>query len=62
MLAIGAATDAAKLAGMIKNLKAAGNDAELITLPGGQPELTPAEMEKLWPQIFKWLKKRKITS
>jgi acetyl esterase/lipase len=29
-----------------------GADAELIPLP--------AEMSKLWPQIFKWLKKRKI--
>jgi acetyl esterase/lipase len=35
-------------------LKEAGDDAELITVPG--------EMSKLWPQIFKWLKKRKIGS
>lgn len=43
-------------------LKSAGSDAELITVPGGQHGFTPAEMEKLWPQIFKWLKKHKITS
>ena len=39
---------------LTKALKEAGDDAELITVPG--------EMSKLWPQIFKWLKKRKIGS
>jgi acetyl esterase/lipase len=45
---------------LINALKAAGDDAELITVPGGQHGFTPEEMNKLWPQIFKWLKKRKI--
>jgi acetyl esterase/lipase len=45
---------------LVKALKSAGNDAELITVPGGRHGFTPAEMEQLWPQIFQWLKKRKI--
>jgi acetyl esterase/lipase len=45
---------------LIKALKAAGDDAELITVPGGKHGFPPEEMNKLWPQIFKWLKKRKI--
>jgi len=45
---------------LVKALKNAGNDAELITVPGGRHEFTPDEMSKLWPQIFQWLKKRKI--
>lgn len=44
----------------IKALKGAGDDAELITVPGGQHGFTPEQMSKLWPQIFKWLSKRKI--
>ncbi|HYL34741.1 MAG TPA: alpha/beta hydrolase [Bryobacteraceae bacterium] len=47
---------------LIKALKAAGDDAELITVSGGQHGFEPGEMEKLWPPIFKWLKKRKIGS
>ncbi|MGD0438370.1 MAG: alpha/beta hydrolase [Bryobacteraceae bacterium] len=43
-------------------LKSAGSDAELIAVPGGQHGFSPEEMDKLWPQIFKWLKKHKITS
>ncbi|HEY6328867.1 MAG TPA: alpha/beta hydrolase [Blastocatellia bacterium] len=43
-------------------LKAAGDDAELITVPGGQHGFQPVEMARLWPQIFKWLKKRKIAA
>jgi acetyl esterase/lipase len=41
-------------------LKIAGDDTELITVPEGKHGFTPDEMEKLWPQIFKWLKKRKV--
>ncbi|HEV8037300.1 MAG TPA: alpha/beta hydrolase [Bryobacteraceae bacterium] len=43
---------------LTKALKEAGADAELIVVPGGQ--LEPGEMTKLWSQIFKWLRKRKI--
>lgn len=39
---------------LTKALKEVGDDAELITSPG--------EISKLWPQIFKWLRKRKIGS
>jgi acetyl esterase/lipase len=45
---------------LTKELKAVGTDVELITVPGGNHGFEPAEMNKLWPQIFKWLKKRKI--
>jgi len=47
---------------LTKELKAAGDQAELITVSGGQHGFPPDEMSKLWPQIFKWLKKHKITS
>jgi acetyl esterase/lipase len=47
---------------LVKALKSAGDDAELITIPGGKHGFAPEEMEQLWPQIFKWLKKRKIGS
>jgi acetyl esterase/lipase len=47
---------------LTKELKAAGNQAELITVPGGQHGFPPEEMSQLWPQIFKWLKKHKISS
>ncbi len=47
---------------LTKALKAAGNQAELITVPGGKHGFPPEEMAKLWPQIFKWLKKHKIGS
>jgi acetyl esterase/lipase len=46
---------------LTKELKAAGDQAELITVPGGQHGFPPDEMSKLWPQIFKWLKKHKIS-
>jgi acetyl esterase/lipase len=46
--------------GLTKALRAAGDDTELITVPGGRHGFTPDEMTKLWPQIFKWLKKRRI--
>jgi acetyl esterase/lipase len=45
---------------LTRSLKEAGDDVELITVPGGQDGFDAAEMAKLWPQIFKWLKKRKI--
>jgi acetyl esterase/lipase len=45
---------------LTKSLKEAGDEAELITVAGGKDEFDSAEMAKLWPQIFKWLKKRKI--
>jgi len=46
---------------LTKELKAVGNQAELITVPGGQHGFPPEEMSRLWPQIFKWLKKHKIS-
>ena len=47
---------------LTKELNAAGDQAELITVPGGQHGFPPEEMSKLWPQIFNWLKKHKISS
>jgi dipeptidyl aminopeptidase/acylaminoacyl peptidase len=47
---------------LTKALKSAGDDAELITVPGGKHAFTPDQMQKLWPQIFAWLKKHKIAS
>jgi acetyl esterase/lipase len=47
---------------LVKALKQAGNDAELITVPGGKHGFTPTEMDQLWPQIFRWLKKHKVVS
>jgi acetyl esterase/lipase len=47
---------------LTKELKTAGDQAELITVPGGKHGFPPDEMSKLWPQIFKWLKKHKISS
>ena len=46
---------------LVKALKNAGDDAELITVPSGQHGFTPAQMDQLWPRIFQWLKKRKIS-
>jgi dipeptidyl aminopeptidase/acylaminoacyl peptidase len=45
---------------LVQALRNAGDDAELITVPGGKHGFMPAEMEQLWPQIFRWLKKHKI--
>ena len=45
---------------LVKALKTAGDDAELITVPGGRHGFTPGQMDQLWPQIFRWLKKRKL--
>jgi len=47
---------------LTKALKAAGDNAELVTVTGGKHGFTPEEMSKLWPQIFKWLKRHKISS
>jgi acetyl esterase/lipase len=47
---------------LVKALKNAGDDATLITVPSANHGFTPEEMERLWPQIFQWLKKRKINS
>jgi acetyl esterase/lipase len=47
---------------LVKSLKNAGDDAELITVPGGKHGFTPAEMDQLWPRIFQWLKKHKVVS
>jgi dipeptidyl aminopeptidase/acylaminoacyl peptidase len=47
---------------LTKELKASGVQAELITVSGGQHGFQPEEMSKLWPQIFRWLKKHKIGS
>lgn len=47
---------------LTNELKAAGDKAELITVRGGQHGFPPEEMNKLWPEIFKWLKKQKIGS
>jgi acetyl esterase/lipase len=45
---------------LTKALKEAGADADLITVSTSQHGFNANEMSKLWPQIFKWLKKRKI--
>jgi acetyl esterase/lipase len=47
---------------LIKAIRSAGGDAELITVPGGKHGFTLQEMDELWPQIFKWLKKHKISN
>jgi acetyl esterase/lipase len=47
-------------AALVKALKNAGDDADLITVPGGKHGFTPAQMDQLWPQIFQWLKKHKV--
>jgi len=43
---------------LVDALKASGDDAQLITVPGGKHGFTPEEMSKLWPRIAQWLKKR----
>jgi acetyl esterase/lipase len=47
---------------LTKAIRSAGGDAELITVPAGKHGFTPQEMDELWPQIFKWLKKHKISN
>jgi acetyl esterase/lipase len=46
---------------LTKAIKNAGGNAELITVPGGKHGFTPQQMDELWPQIFKWLKKHRIS-
>jgi acetyl esterase/lipase len=45
---------------LIKALKAAGDQAELITAPGGKHGFDAEQSAKLWPDVFKWLKKHKV--
>jgi acetyl esterase/lipase len=45
---------------LVKALKTAGNQADLIRVPGGQHGFTPEQMSKIWPDVFKWLKKHKV--
>jgi acetyl esterase/lipase len=47
---------------LAKALKSAGDDATLITIPGGGHGFTLQEMVQATPQIFLWLKKHKIGS
>jgi len=47
---------------LTKAIRSAGGDAELITVPGGKHGFTPQQMDELWPRIFKWLKKRKLSN
>jgi len=47
---------------LTKAIRSAGGDAELITVAAGKHGFTAEQMDALWPQIFKWLKKRKISS
>ncbi len=47
---------------LTKAIKSAGGDADLITVPEGKHGFTPQQMDELWPRIFKWLKKHKISS
>jgi dipeptidyl aminopeptidase/acylaminoacyl peptidase len=47
---------------LVKALKNAGDEAQLITVPGGGHGFTSDEMDRLWPRIFQWLKKRKMGS
>jgi acetyl esterase/lipase len=45
---------------LIKALKSDGNQADLIMVPGGQHGFTAEQASKLWPDVFKWLKKHKV--
>jgi acetyl esterase/lipase len=45
---------------LVDALKKAGADATLVTVPRGKHGFDPSDMQRLWPEIFKWLKKRKI--
>ncbi len=46
---------------LVNALKHAGAKAELITLPSGKHGISDEQANQLWPQIFKWLKKMKVT-
>jgi len=45
---------------LVKALKTVGNQADLITVPDGQHGFSPEQMSKLWPDVYKWLKKHKV--
>ena len=45
---------------LTKALRDAGVEAELITVPGGKHGFPQDTMDKLYPQIFEFLKSRKI--
>jgi acetyl esterase/lipase len=47
---------------LVKAIRSTGGDAQLITVPGGNHGFVEQQMDLLWPQIFKWLKKHKISS
>lgn len=47
--------------GLVKALKAAGDQADLITVSGGKHGFTAEQSAKMWPEAFKWLKKHKVT-
>ena len=46
---------------LTKALKAAHDDATLITVPGGQHGFPPDQLNQLFPKIFAWLKKHKVS-
>lgn len=46
---------------LVDALKKAGAKADLITVPGGKHEFTDAQGPAIWSQIFKWLKKVKVS-
>lgn len=43
-----------------KALRDAGNDAELLTVPGGKHGFPPEKMRELYVQIFEFLSKRRV--
>ncbi len=45
---------------LVQALKAAGDQAELITVHTDKHLFTQEELSKVWPQVFKWVKKQKI--
>jgi acetyl esterase/lipase len=47
---------------LIRALRSAGGDAELITVAAAKHGFTIEQMDALWPQIFRWLKKHKISN
>src|SRR5262249_41873558 len=42
-------------------LKEARVDATLITIPGGKHGFPPEQMNEIYPKIFTWLKKHKVS-
>jgi acetyl esterase/lipase len=47
---------------LVKAIHDAGGNAQLITVQGGKHGFVEQQMDELWPQIFKWLKKHKISA